>query len=99
MEEVSWRKKSRALWFEEGHKNSKFFHHMANARKRVNLLANLKVNVSLIIWRRLGRRLSDSLKIIHRNRLSKTVFGWSPYSLWFLMILRNGWRDSGGGGS
>ena len=33
-EEISWRKKSRALWQREGDKNTKFFHRLANSNRR-----------------------------------------------------------------
>jgi hypothetical protein len=37
LEEVSWRKKSRALWLREGDKNINFFHRMANSYSRTIL--------------------------------------------------------------
>lgn len=43
MEEVSWRQKSREIWFEKGDRNSKVFHKMTNTHRRRNFLAKIKV--------------------------------------------------------
>ena len=44
MEETSWRQKSREVWLKEGDRNTKFFHKMANAHRRRNFLAKIKIN-------------------------------------------------------
>jgi hypothetical protein len=46
-EEISWRKKSQALWLREGDKNTKFFHRVANSKKRNNAIESLIINGSL----------------------------------------------------
>nr|CAN69965.1 hypothetical protein VITISV_039410 [Vitis vinifera] len=44
MEEVHWRQLSRELWLREGDKNTRLFHCMANAHRRVNTLVKIKIN-------------------------------------------------------
>ncbi|RVX16492.1 hypothetical protein CK203_006036 [Vitis vinifera] len=44
MEEVHWRQLSRELWLREGDRNTGFFHRMANAHRRVNAMAKIKIN-------------------------------------------------------
>ncbi|CAN0884427.1 hypothetical protein LINGRAHAP2_LOCUS14836 [Linum grandiflorum] len=44
MEETSWRQKSRDNWIKLGDKNTKYFHRVANARKRCNTLDHLRVD-------------------------------------------------------
>ena len=44
MEEASWRQKYGEIWLKEGDKNTRFFHKMANARARRNLLSKVKIN-------------------------------------------------------
>lgn len=40
--ESLWRLKSRALWIQEGDKNTKFFHNYANARRANNSIWKIK---------------------------------------------------------
>ena len=42
LEEIFWRQKSRELWLKERDKNTRFFHKMANAHRRMNILEKLR---------------------------------------------------------
>ena len=44
MEEISWRQKSRVLWLQEGDKNSKFYHRLANSHRIANSIAKLSID-------------------------------------------------------
>ena len=44
LEEVSWRQKSRMLCIKEEDNNTKFFHKVANSRRRYNHISMLEVN-------------------------------------------------------
>ena len=44
LEEVSWRQKSRMLCIKERDNNTKFFHKVANSRRRYNYISMLEVN-------------------------------------------------------
>ena len=46
-EEISWRQKSRAIWLQEGDKNTKFFHRIANSNRRSNFISSLMINGEL----------------------------------------------------
>jgi tRNA nucleotidyltransferase/poly(A) polymerase len=47
LDEISWRQKSWALWLQEGDKNTKFFHRLANSNRRHNSIFTLLINGEL----------------------------------------------------
>ena len=42
-EEISWRQKSRALWLQEGDRNTSYFHALANAHRNYNSLNTISI--------------------------------------------------------
>ncbi|KAK1276479.1 hypothetical protein QJS04_geneDACA020812 [Acorus gramineus] len=74
MEEREWRQKSNALWLKEGDGNTKFFHKVANQRRRQNQINQITVE---------GRTLHDRLNIEtgivnHFQKVFKKKRGWRP---------------------
>lgn len=47
-EAISWKQKAREKWIREGDKNSKFFHCLANHRRRANYVESFVVNNKII---------------------------------------------------
>lgn len=43
-EETAWKQRSRALWIQQGDRNTSFFHRTANQHRRINSIDKLKVN-------------------------------------------------------
>ena len=43
MEEISWRQKSREIWFKEGDRNMGFFHKMANSHRKRNNIDRIRI--------------------------------------------------------
>ena len=44
LEEISWRQKSQFLFVKEGDKNTRFFHRIANSRRRSNHIRGIEVD-------------------------------------------------------
>ena len=75
LEEVSWRQKSRMLYIKEGDNNTKFFHKMANSRRRHNHISMLEVN---------GVIYEDEFEMVDQavqfyKKLYKKTEEWRPF--------------------
>ncbi|KAK3199332.1 hypothetical protein Dsin_022747 [Dipteronia sinensis] len=53
-EELIWKQKSRVNWLKEGDKNTKFYHSMANGRRRINFIGDFVIE---------GHRVTDPLLV------------------------------------
>ena len=72
LEKISWRQKSREVWLREGDRNTSFFHKMANAQRRRNLLSRVKINGSwLTEENEVRNEMVNEFKL-----LLSTVEGW-----------------------
>ncbi|XP_074336782.1 uncharacterized protein LOC141673954 [Apium graveolens] len=60
--EIFWRQRSKQLWLQSGDQNSKYFHAMANTRRRVNQITKLQNEEGE--WRDWGNGLADWEKVI-----------------------------------
>ncbi|KAK3219657.1 hypothetical protein Dsin_013627 [Dipteronia sinensis] len=63
-EEQTWRQKSRVKWLKEGDRNSKFFHFVANGRKRSNFIGDLYFNSVHMTDPRLIKEEAAELELI-----------------------------------
>ena len=75
LEEVSWRQKSRMLYIKEGDNNTKFFHKMANSRRRHNHISMLEVNG--VIYEDESEMANQAVQF-YKN-LYKEIEEWRPF--------------------
>ena len=73
LEEISWRQKSREVWLREGDRNTSFFHKMANAHRKRNLMSWVKINGS---WLTEENEIRDG--VMNEFKLLSTARGWRP---------------------
>ena len=74
LKEISWRRKSMEVWLKEGDRNTSFFHKMANAHRRRNSMARVKINGT---WLTEGNEIRDEVVNVFKVQLS-TAGNWSP---------------------
>ena len=75
LEEVSWRQKSRMLCIKEGDNNTKFFHKVANSRRRYNHLS--MVEVDGVIYEE-GSEVADQVVEFYK-KLYTEIEEWMPF--------------------
>ena len=75
LEEVSWRQKSRMLYIKEGDNNTKFFHKMANSRRRHNHISMLEVNG--VIYEDESEMVDQAVQFY--KKLYKETEKWRPF--------------------
>ena len=74
LEEILWRQKSREVWLREGDRNTSFFHKMANAHRRRNMMSHVKTNGS---WLTKENDIRDGV-VNEFKLLLSVVGGWRP---------------------
>ena len=74
LEEVSWRQKSRLLCIKEGDNNTKFFHKMANSRRRHNHISMLEVDG--VIYEDESEMADQAIQFY--KKLFKEIEEWRP---------------------
>ena len=72
MKEISWRQKSRETWLKEGDKNTRFFHRMANSKRKRNCLKKIKING---LWLSEEQEIKRGVVRAYQNLLSD-LGGW-----------------------
>ena len=75
LEEVSWRQKLRMLCIKEGDNNTKFFHEVANSRRRYNHISMLEMNG--VIYEDESKKADQAVQF-YKN-LYKETEEWRPF--------------------
>ena len=75
LEEISWRQKSRMLCIKEGDNNTKFFHKVANSRRRYNHISMLEVDG---VMYENDLEMADQVVQFYKN-LYKETEEWRPF--------------------
>ena len=75
LEEVSWRQESRMLCIKEGDNNTKFFHKVANSRRRYNHISMLEVNG--VIYEAKSEMANQAVQF-YKNLYMESV-EWRPF--------------------
>uniref|UniRef100_A0A2N9FKE1 Uncharacterized protein n=1 Tax=Fagus sylvatica TaxID=28930 RepID=A0A2N9FKE1_FAGSY len=92
LEEISWRQKSQATWLNEGDKNTKKIHAMANSNRRHNSISTLLIDGELSTNQ---QAISESITQFYTRLYTKDV-GWRPkldglgFSAYLLKMLNVG---------
>ncbi|XP_010253034.1 PREDICTED: uncharacterized protein LOC104594458 [Nelumbo nucifera] len=68
-EEISWKQKSRERWIKEGDGNTRYFHAIANGRRRKNFISMLELESGATITQQddIAKALVDHFKLIYRR--------------------------------
>ena len=69
-EEIHWRQRSRMVWLEVGERNTKFFHHYANQRKRTNGIEGLRDKAN--VWCNTEQQVEDIAVTYFQNIFTTT---------------------------
>ena len=75
LEEISWRQKSRMLCIKEGDNNTKFFHKVANSRRRYNHISMLEMDG---VMYEDDLEMADQVVQFYKNLYNETE-EWRPF--------------------
>ncbi|CAL1385774.1 unnamed protein product [Linum trigynum] len=70
LQEIMWRQKSNELWLKGGDLNTKFFHRVANYRRKFNFIESIKVNGRLMEGR---EELASGVVSFYQNLFKETL--------------------------
>ena len=77
-QEMDWRQRSRQLWLAAGDANTRFFHQIANGRRRQNFIRRLRIGDQVIVDQAsMGQALANHFRDFYR-RGSPNRWKWTP---------------------
>ncbi|CAL1355598.1 unnamed protein product [Linum trigynum] len=75
MQELSWRQKSRESWHQKGERNTRYFHRMANYRRKVNFISRIQIDGRYFEGKQaLGEAIANEYKLLFQETTFERPF-------------------------